>query len=107
MATSDHVNRIQKAEHGCNDQCCLREEGSCQFGAVHTWRTSAEMGYFSPIPNLLYDGNGEGGYGALMKSSVVKRSIVIDGHKTSVSLEDAFWTDQKKSRVPSKRRCRN
>ena len=30
-----------------------------------------------------------------MKSSVVKRSIVIDGHKTSVSLEDAFWTDLK------------
>ena len=26
-----------------------------------------------------------------MKSSVTKRSIVIDGHKTSVSLEDAFW----------------
>jgi predicted DNA-binding ribbon-helix-helix protein len=26
-----------------------------------------------------------------MKSSVVKHSIVIDGHKTSVSLEDAFW----------------
>ena len=31
-----------------------------------------------------------------MKSSVVKRSIVIDGHKTSVSLEDAFWDDLKK-----------
>jgi predicted DNA-binding ribbon-helix-helix protein len=30
-----------------------------------------------------------------MKFSVVKRSIVIDGHKTSVSLEDAFWTDLK------------
>jgi predicted DNA-binding ribbon-helix-helix protein len=26
-----------------------------------------------------------------MKSSVVKRSIIITGHKTSVSLEDAFW----------------
>jgi predicted DNA-binding ribbon-helix-helix protein len=26
-----------------------------------------------------------------MKSSVVKRSIVIAGHKTSVSLEDCFW----------------
>jgi predicted DNA-binding ribbon-helix-helix protein len=26
-----------------------------------------------------------------MKSSVVKRSIAIGGHKTSVSLEDAFW----------------
>ena len=28
----------------------------------------------------------------MRKSSIVKRSIVIDGHKTSVSLEDAFWT---------------
>jgi predicted DNA-binding ribbon-helix-helix protein len=26
-----------------------------------------------------------------MKSLVVKRSIVAAGHKTSVSLEDAFW----------------
>jgi predicted DNA-binding ribbon-helix-helix protein len=26
-----------------------------------------------------------------MKSPVVKRSIVVSGHKTSVSLEDAFW----------------
>jgi predicted DNA-binding ribbon-helix-helix protein len=26
-----------------------------------------------------------------MKSPVVKRSIVIAGHKTSVSLEDDFW----------------
>jgi predicted DNA-binding ribbon-helix-helix protein len=26
-----------------------------------------------------------------MQSPVVKRSIVIAGHKTSVSLEDAFW----------------
>jgi predicted DNA-binding ribbon-helix-helix protein len=26
-----------------------------------------------------------------MKSPVIKRSIVIGGHKTSVSLEDAFW----------------
>jgi predicted DNA-binding ribbon-helix-helix protein len=26
-----------------------------------------------------------------MKSQVVKRSVVVGGHKTSVSLEDAFW----------------
>ena len=26
-----------------------------------------------------------------MKSLVVKRSVVFDGHKTSISLEDAFW----------------
>jgi predicted DNA-binding ribbon-helix-helix protein len=26
-----------------------------------------------------------------MNSTVKKRSIVVDGHKTSVSLEDVFW----------------
>ena len=31
-----------------------------------------------------------------MKSRVVKRSIVIAGHKTSVSLEDGFWNALKK-----------
>jgi predicted DNA-binding ribbon-helix-helix protein len=30
-----------------------------------------------------------------MDSAVVKRSIVISGHKTSVSLEDAFWNGLK------------
>ncbi|RIK98507.1 MAG: aryl-sulfate sulfotransferase [Proteobacteria bacterium] len=30
-----------------------------------------------------------------MKSPVVKRSIVVAGHKTSVSLEEAFWTGMK------------
>jgi predicted DNA-binding ribbon-helix-helix protein len=30
-----------------------------------------------------------------MKSSVVKRSVIIAGHKTSVSLEDAFWRSLK------------
>ena len=30
-----------------------------------------------------------------MKSSVVKRSIVVGGHKTSVSLEDPFWNELK------------
>jgi predicted DNA-binding ribbon-helix-helix protein len=30
-----------------------------------------------------------------MKSPVVKRSIVIAGHKTSISLEDAFWKSLK------------
>ena len=27
--------------------------------------------------------------------AVVKRSVVVDGHKTSVSLEDAFWRSLK------------
>ena len=31
----------------------------------------------------------------IMKSPVVKRSIVVAGHKTSVSLEEAFWNGMK------------
>ena len=27
-----------------------------------------------------------------MKSPIVKRSVVINGHKTSVSVEDQFWS---------------
>jgi predicted DNA-binding ribbon-helix-helix protein len=27
----------------------------------------------------------------MMKSAIMKRSIVISGHKTSISLEDPFW----------------
>ena len=30
-----------------------------------------------------------------MKSPVVKRSIVVGGHKTSVSFEEPFWTSMK------------
>jgi predicted DNA-binding ribbon-helix-helix protein len=30
-----------------------------------------------------------------MASTVIKRSIIIRGHKTSVSLEDEFWTSLK------------
>ena len=30
-----------------------------------------------------------------MKSLVVKRSVVVAGHKTSVTLEDAFWNGLK------------
>jgi predicted DNA-binding ribbon-helix-helix protein len=33
--------------------------------------------------------------GTLMKSSILKRSVVIGGHKTSVSLEEPFWIDLK------------
>jgi predicted DNA-binding ribbon-helix-helix protein len=31
----------------------------------------------------------------MMKSPVVKRSIVVAGHKTSVSLEEPFWNGMK------------
>jgi predicted DNA-binding ribbon-helix-helix protein len=30
-----------------------------------------------------------------MKSTVIKRSVIVAGHKTSISLEDAFWKELK------------
>ena len=33
--------------------------------------------------------------GAALESPVIKRSVTIDGRKTCVSLEDAFWNDLK------------
>jgi len=30
-----------------------------------------------------------------VKSHIIKRSVVIDRHKTSVSLEESFWKDLK------------
>jgi len=38
-----------------------------------------------------------------MKSLVLKRSIIIAGHKTSVSLEEAFWSGLKEIAQHSKR----
>ena len=37
--------------------------------------------------------------GGPMKSLVIKRSVVVAGHKTSVSLEDAFWSGLKEVAV--------
>ena len=28
-----------------------------------------------------------------MKSTIIKRSVVVSRHRTSISLEDAFWRD--------------
>lgn len=36
------------------------------------------------------DARGDGGY---LRSRVLKRSIVVGRHKTSVSLEDVFWNE--------------
>ena len=38
----------------------------------------------------------------VMKSPIVKRSVNINGRKTSVSLEDELWNALKKSRLPER-----
>jgi predicted DNA-binding ribbon-helix-helix protein len=35
-------------------------------------------------------------------SSIVKRSILVGGHKTSITLEDAFWLELKKIALTEK-----
>jgi predicted DNA-binding ribbon-helix-helix protein len=45
------------------------------------------LGKFKRVSTLLQE--------TPVKSSVIKRSIVVAGHKTSVSLEDAFWAGLK------------
>jgi len=40
-----------------------------------------------------------------MRSAVVKRSVIVGGHKTSISLEDAFWTSLKEIAVSRQTNC--
>ena len=42
-----------------------------------------------------------------MKSSIVKRSVAIAGHKTSVSLEDAFWSGLKEIAIAASNAVEN
>src|SRR5450759_2716649 len=35
------VPHFKGRTHGCTDQCCKREESSCQLGAVHTWHIAS------------------------------------------------------------------
>jgi predicted DNA-binding ribbon-helix-helix protein len=41
-----------------------------------------------------------------MKSRIIKRSVIVRGHKTSISLEDAFWSGLKEIAQAGVRRWR-
>ena len=69
-------NQLQVLMHQNPHQ--LFSQGTC----LPLSNTESQLPWFTKTTNL-----GD----TLMKSSVIKRSIMIDGHKTSVSLEDAFW----------------
>ena len=38
------LKRRHVRPHGCTDQTCIREDFSCQPGAVHTWHEAAVRG---------------------------------------------------------------
>ena len=44
-------------------------------------------------PEKPHPNGGDAANGGHMRSQVTKRSLVVGGHKTSVSLEDAFWIE--------------
>jgi predicted DNA-binding ribbon-helix-helix protein len=64
---------------------------------VHSGQSATVSIYSGATLNLLYEDKWVRELaGGLMKSLIVKHTIIIDGHKTSVSLEGAFWNDLKK-----------
>jgi predicted DNA-binding ribbon-helix-helix protein len=83
----------------------LRENAGGKTDVVVRTSTAEPAAFTRRLGNDLARGDGHTGerriappaglvtklLGGGMKSLVVKRSIVIDGHKTSVSLEEAFW----------------
>jgi predicted DNA-binding ribbon-helix-helix protein len=72
--------------------CQRRPRGTCViFATLQNCFEVVTLGHVFSVPmsRICYIG------GVSMKSPVVKRSIVVAGHKTSVSLEDAFWNGLK------------
>jgi predicted DNA-binding ribbon-helix-helix protein len=57
----------------------------CNAAKSFFYRHGAGRFFRLDVADLLQMGGG------FMKSLVIKRSVVVAGHKTSVSLEDAFW----------------
>jgi predicted DNA-binding ribbon-helix-helix protein len=60
----------------------------CNDADLFSGRHSMRLIYGSHVSDLQQEG-------AVMKSVVIKRSVVVCGHKTSISLEDPFWKSLK------------
>jgi predicted DNA-binding ribbon-helix-helix protein len=63
----------------------IARTGTEQFQALIFFRTAFPLA--APNHDLLE--------GRTMKSPVIKRAIIVDGRKTSISLEEAFWNSLK------------
>ena len=94
------VARVKRRSGTCD---CTRQTSVCDFcNAPELFLDDhSEARIFClDVANFLQTGKQTGKRGvSAMKSPIVKRSIVIAGHKTSVSLEDAFWEGLKEIAV--------
>ena len=69
-----------------------------RFGRVKaslTTRCTCTLYVYLYPPTLPYEGDygGPNGESKMGPSKIKKRSIIVNGHKTSVSLEDEFWDE--------------
>ena len=87
------MGRIQKTVPGKADppEVDAKIQVERQRIAKHLVRELRKAGY-----GCSFEDHSVAGSLSVMKSVIVKRSVLIDGHKTSVSLEEPFWTDLKK-----------
>jgi predicted DNA-binding ribbon-helix-helix protein len=70
-----------------------RDGWPCQTEGPMTIKDPTRSNRRNP-PIKIDDGPREqAGAGGHLRSQVTKRSLVVGGHKTSVSLEDAFWIE--------------
>jgi predicted DNA-binding ribbon-helix-helix protein len=69
-------------------RCC----GRCYGGIAIAPSPCVVLSWTRPRGVLLHALSTLGRFSTTMKSTVKKRSIVIGGRKTSISLEDDFWT---------------
>ena len=108
----DINSRCQK-EKGCVGEAALGPKmppahwGGDWLAAILSNAVLNPQGYFVSQQGfrICYMIHGvRGSNGAPMTSSISKRSVIINGHKTSVSLEAGFWNDLKEiahgQRVP-------
>ena len=88
------VEREQSAKQADANRARLLAAPNPNARSMRTHRTAPAACRNDTCSKTSIQDNLDGG-GRIMKSPVVKRSIVVAGHKTSVSLEEAFWNGMK------------
>jgi len=99
VTLADEVN-TRRSAGGTEEADGMLSGSGSGLGAIPLPNVGSMGGECEPLRSARHRGRGYAVEtrtigGVFMKSAVVKRSIVVAGHKTSVSLEDAFWNGLK------------
>jgi predicted DNA-binding ribbon-helix-helix protein len=88
----------KQAHAGCfRQRAAVRSELCGVFATLGTFFRTATVSRVFAVPMSRVCNNKwlQQHAGGMMKSLILKRSVVLAGHKTSVSLEDTFWRSLK------------